>query len=170
MQHSAELTEGAGTAITAESLYLVNLLLAPGLGFLPLLWMWWRSREQAPPLAASHLSQTLSGSLWAGMLLVVANGLILLLGGYRGPHVWVVVITYFTFVTDAGDVRCLWPFQGDGRPVLALPADWAATRRVAAGLSRRWRARPCSASGWPFRSVSSCCSCWRRRWTSCASI
>jgi len=97
MQHSAELTEGAGTAITAESLYLVNLLLAPGLGFLLLLWMWWRSREQAPPLAASHLSQTLSGSLWAGMLLVVANGLILLLGGYRGPHVWVVVITYFTF-------------------------------------------------------------------------
>ena len=97
MQHSAELTEGAGTAITAESLYLVNLLLAPGLGFLLLLWMWWWSREQAPPLAASHLSQTLSGSLWAGMLLVVANGLILLLGGYRGPHVWVVVITYFTF-------------------------------------------------------------------------
>ncbi|MCP5415401.1 MAG: hypothetical protein H6961_12440 [Chromatiaceae bacterium] len=97
MQHSAELTEGAGTAITAESLYLVNLLLAPGLGFLLLLWMWWRSREQAPPLAASHLSQTLSGSLWAGVLLVVANGLILLLGGYRGPHVWVVVITYFTF-------------------------------------------------------------------------
>ncbi|HPE81411.1 MAG TPA: hypothetical protein PKZ35_15550 [Gammaproteobacteria bacterium] len=97
MQHSAELTEGAGTAITAESLYLVNLLLAPGLGFLVLLWIWWRSREQAPPLAASHLSQTLSGSLWAGVLLVVANGLILLLGGYRGPHVWVVVITYFTF-------------------------------------------------------------------------
>ncbi|MEZ5585434.1 MAG: hypothetical protein R3E46_00040 [Sedimenticolaceae bacterium] len=97
MQHSAELTEGAGTAITAESLYLVNLLLAPGLGFLVLLWIWWRSREQAPPLAASHLSQTLSGSLWAGVLLVVANALILLLGGYRGPHVWVVVITYFTF-------------------------------------------------------------------------
>lgn len=97
MQHSAELTEGAGTAITAESLYLVNLLLAPGLGFLLLLWMWWRSREQAPPLAASHLSQTISGSIWAGMLLVVANALILLLGGYQGPHVWVVVITYFTF-------------------------------------------------------------------------
>lgn len=97
MQLSAELTEGAGTAVTAESLYLVNLLLAPGLGFLLLVWMWWRSRDQAPPLAASHLSQTISGSIWAGILLVVANALILLLGGYRGPHVWVVVITYFTF-------------------------------------------------------------------------
>ena len=97
MQRSAELTEGAGTAVTAESLYLVNLLLAPGLGFLLLVWMWWRLRDQAPPLAASHLSQTISGSIWAGILLVVANALILLLGGYRGPHVWVVVITYFTF-------------------------------------------------------------------------
>ncbi|HOP16926.1 MAG TPA: hypothetical protein PLY75_12735 [Gammaproteobacteria bacterium] len=97
MQRSAELTEGAGTAVTAESLYLVNLLLAPGLGFLLLVWMWWRSRDHAPPLAASHLSQTISGSIWAGILLVVANALILLLGGYRGPHVWVVVITYFTF-------------------------------------------------------------------------
>ena len=97
MQRSAELTEGAGTAVTAESLYLVNLLLAPGLGFLLLVWMWWRSRDQAPPLAASHLSQTISGSIWAGILLVVANALILLLGGYRGPHVWVVVISYFTF-------------------------------------------------------------------------
>jgi len=97
MQASAELTEGVGTAIAAESLYLVNLLLAPGLGFIALLWLWWRSRDDAPPLAAAHLAQTLSGSIWAGILLVVANGLILWLGGYRGPHVWIVVITYFTF-------------------------------------------------------------------------
>lgn len=96
MQASAELTEGAGTAITAESLYLVNLLLLPGLAFVLLLWLWWRSHEHAPPLAAAHLAQTVSGSLWAGILLVVANALILLLGGYDGPYVWVVVITYFT--------------------------------------------------------------------------
>ena len=96
MPPSAELTEGAGTAIAAESLYLVNLLLAPGLGFVALLWLWWRHRGDAPPLAAAHLAQTLSGSVWAGILLVIANALILLLGGYRGPNVWVIVITYFT--------------------------------------------------------------------------
>lgn len=96
MPPSAELTEGAGVAIAAESLYLVNLLLAPGLGFVLLLGLWWRSRDGASPLASSHLAQTLSGSLWAGILLVVANGLILLLGGYRGPNVWAIVITYFT--------------------------------------------------------------------------
>jgi len=96
MPPSDELTEGAGTAIAAEGLYLVNLLLAPGLGFILLLALWWRRREGAPPLAAAHLSQTLAGSIWAGILLVVANGLILLLGGYQGPNVWAIVITYFT--------------------------------------------------------------------------
>ena len=96
MQASDEPVAGTGTATAAESLYLVNLLLAPGLGFLALLWLWYRSRDTAPTLAAAHLSQTLSGSIWAGILLVIANGLILLLGGYRGPNVWMIVITYFT--------------------------------------------------------------------------
>ncbi len=96
MRPSAELSEGSGLAIAAESLYLVNLLVAPGLGFLLLLWLWRRSRADAPPLAASHLAQTVSGSVWAGVLLVIANGLILILGGYDGPNVWAVVITYFT--------------------------------------------------------------------------
>ena len=95
MQPSAE-ADGVGVATAAESLYLVNLLLAPGLGFLALLWLWRRSRDTAPALAASHLAQTVSGSIWAGILLVVANALILLLGGYDGPHVWTIVITYFT--------------------------------------------------------------------------
>ncbi len=95
MPLSAEEVPGIGLATAAEGLYLANLLLAPGLAFLLLLWLW-RGRAAAPPLAASHLGQTVAGSLWAGALLVVANGLILLLGGYQGPHVWVVVITYFT--------------------------------------------------------------------------
>jgi uncharacterized Tic20 family protein len=96
MQPSAETTEGAGTAIAAQSLYLVNLLVAPVLGFLLLLGLWWRRRENAPPLAAAHLAQTISGSIWAGFLLVVANLLIVILGGYDGPWVWTIVITYFT--------------------------------------------------------------------------
>ena len=101
MPASAELTEGEGTAVAAESLYLVNLLLAPGLGFVLLLWLWWRRRVDAPPLAEAHLAQTLSASLWAGVLLVLANALILLLGGYRGPNLWTIVITYFTVCHSA---------------------------------------------------------------------
>ena len=89
-------TPGYPLAVAAESLYLVNLLLLPGIAFLVLLWLWSRHRQAAPPLAQAHLTQTLSGSIWAGLLLVVANLVILLLGGYHGPSVWIVVITYFT--------------------------------------------------------------------------
>lgn len=87
---------GQGLAVLAEALYLANLLLAPGIAFLALLWLYLRHRRTAPQLAASHLSQTLTASLWAGVLLVAANVLILLLGGYHGPFTWVVLILYFT--------------------------------------------------------------------------
>jgi uncharacterized Tic20 family protein len=97
MPASDEFGEGYATAVAAESLYLANLLILPGLGFVLLVLLWWRKRDRAPPLAAAHLSQTVAASLWAGVLLVVANGLILFFGGYDGPNVWVVVITYFTF-------------------------------------------------------------------------
>ena len=30
------------------------------------------------------------------MLLVIANGAILLAGGYASPHTWIIVILYFT--------------------------------------------------------------------------
>lgn len=124
-------TAGVGVAVAAESLYLTNLLLLPGLGFLVLLWLWRRYRDEGSPLARSHLSQTLSASLWAGVLLVLANGLILLFGGYSGAYTWVVIITYFTLchsmlvvfgafgLAKAMAEQC-WRFPLVGRP---LPAD-----------------------------------------------
>ena len=92
----AELLPGQGLAIAAESLYLVNLLLLPGLAFLALLWLYFRHRDDAPALARGHLRQTLSASLWAGALLVIVNLLIVALGGYAAAWTWVVVILYFT--------------------------------------------------------------------------
>jgi uncharacterized Tic20 family protein len=89
-------TPGEGLAVAAESLYLANLLLAPGLAFAGLVWLHLTRRRVAPPLAIAHLDQTLSASLWAGVLLVGVNAAILLLGGYDGPNVWAVVIVYFT--------------------------------------------------------------------------
>ena len=87
---------GSGLAIAAESLYLANLLLLPGISFLVLLYLALRAGPDTPPLAKAHLGQTVTASLWAGGLLVVVNGLILLLGGYTGAHTWVLVIIYFT--------------------------------------------------------------------------
>ncbi len=91
-----DVTPGQGLATLAESLYLINLLLLPGLAFLALLVVYVRTIRTAPALAVCHLRQTLSASLWAGGLLLVANMLIVVLGGYRSPHTWVVVVIYFT--------------------------------------------------------------------------
>jgi hypothetical protein len=83
-------------AVWAEVLYLINLLVIPGLGFALLYWLYRRHIDQAAPLDRAHLQQTLSGSIWAGVLLVLVNLLILLLGGYQGVNTWVILITYFT--------------------------------------------------------------------------
>lgn len=94
--YPAREPEGQGTAVLAESLYLANLLLLPGLAFVVLAVLFLRRRRAAPPLAAAHLDQTFAGSVWAGMLLVAVNLLIIVLGGYHGPAVWTLVIIYFT--------------------------------------------------------------------------
>ena len=91
-----DTTPGEGLATTAEVLYLSNLLLLPGIAFAILVWLWWSRRNRVPPLAAAHLNQTVSASLWGGVLLVIVNGLILLLGGYQGINTWVILILYFT--------------------------------------------------------------------------
>ncbi len=89
---------GQSLALAAESLYLINLLVLPGLGFLALLWLYFRRRANAAPLAQIHLRQTVSASLWAGVLLVLVNLLIIILGGYDAAWTWVIVILYFTTV------------------------------------------------------------------------
>jgi len=93
---SDTLVPGQGLATLAESLYIINLLLLPGLAFLALLVVYLRNIHSVPPLAVCHLRQTMSASLWAGVLLLVANASIVLLGGYQSPHTWVVVVIYFT--------------------------------------------------------------------------
>ncbi|PVV08038.1 MAG: hypothetical protein B6D77_12755 [gamma proteobacterium symbiont of Ctena orbiculata] len=87
---------GTGMAVTAESLYLANLLLIPGIAFVILMVIYFKQSKSLPPLARSHLDQTVSASLWAGVLLVIVNLVILLLGGYDGAYTWMVVIIYFT--------------------------------------------------------------------------
>ena len=90
-----ESAPGFGLAVAAESLYLINLMIAPGLAFAALLVLWFRHRHTAPALARAHLAQTVAGSIWAGVLLVGANLAIILLGGYDAAYTWVVVILYF---------------------------------------------------------------------------
>jgi uncharacterized membrane protein len=87
---------GQGLAVTAEALYLINLLLLPVIAFITLLILYFRTITNAPTLAACHLRQTLSASLWAGFLLLAVNLIIVLTGGYQSANVWMLVIIYFT--------------------------------------------------------------------------
>jgi hypothetical protein len=87
--------------VLAQSLYLANLLVLPGLAFVVLAWLALRTPPDAGPLALAHLQQTFAASLWAGGLLVLVSLSILLLGGFRAPYAWTLVILYFTFCHSA---------------------------------------------------------------------
>jgi uncharacterized Tic20 family protein len=89
---------GKTLAIKAESLYLVNLMLAPGLAFLLLLVLYWRNRGRADALAANHLSQTVGVTVAGGVLIVVVSALFIFLGGLDSGYTWMVVVMYFTFI------------------------------------------------------------------------
>lgn len=85
-------------AVQAEALYLINLMLAPGLAFLGLLWLTHRYRGSENALVRCHLRQTVVASLWAGTLLLAVTLMIVALGGIHVPATWVVLIIYFTCV------------------------------------------------------------------------
>lgn len=96
MSPSGNEPEDRWLAVAAETLYIANLLVLPGLAFVALLVLKARCQPTASPLARCHLRQAVSASLWSGALLLIANAAIIMLGGYRQPATWVIAILYFT--------------------------------------------------------------------------
>jgi len=88
-------------AVAAEILYLLNLLLFPGLAFVVLASLYLSTRAIAPGLALNHLSQTVGVSVLGGSLLAVVLGLVYLFGNFDSPYTWVGIVFYFTFVHSA---------------------------------------------------------------------
>jgi len=93
-----EIQPGQSLAVYAELFFLLNLVFLPVLGFIILTILYMRYRDTAPVLARCHLRQTFKASIWAGIMLVLVNGLIILLGGYDSPSVWLIVILYLTSI------------------------------------------------------------------------
>ncbi|MBZ0092706.1 MAG: hypothetical protein K8F27_10875, partial [Sulfuricellaceae bacterium] len=90
---SEEAPAGMALAVTAEALYLANLLLLPGIAFLALLALYSKShRLDTPPLAQCHLQQTLRASLWAGSLLLLAGVSMAIFGRFGAGAAWAVLI------------------------------------------------------------------------------
>lgn len=85
-------------AVTAESLFLANLLLVPGLAFLIIVWLRWHYRTRAGRLARCHFAQTFFVSLWGALLLILFSSVFIALGGLHWQWTWVVVILYFTCI------------------------------------------------------------------------
>jgi uncharacterized Tic20 family protein len=90
--------DGMSLAVKAESLYLVNLMLAPGVAFVLLLLLYWFNRGRADALALNHLSQTVGVTVTGGTLIVVVSALFILIGGLDAGYTLMVVVLYFTFI------------------------------------------------------------------------
>ena len=82
-------------AVQAEALYLLNLLLMPGLAFLLLLRLNRRHAGSDNRLTRCHLKQTITASIWAGLLLVAVPGAVVSFVGLERPATWVVLVLYF---------------------------------------------------------------------------
>lgn len=89
---------GPPLPIAAETLFLANLMLAPGLAFVALAFLYLVKIQTADSLAANHLSQTFCVSLLGGILIVPVIGLVLMPGSRDSAYTWMVVILYFTCV------------------------------------------------------------------------
>jgi uncharacterized Tic20 family protein len=89
---------GQNLAVLAEALYLINLLLLPGIAFVLLLGLWLKYKDSAPALARQHLKQTTFVSMIGGFLIIVLSALIVALGGLNWEWTWVILIIYFTCV------------------------------------------------------------------------
>lgn len=92
---------GQRLAVVAEALYLTNLLLAPGIAFAALAWLWFKHKDTAPPLARQHLHQATFVSVIGGGLIVCLSAGLVALGGLHWPWTWVVVLTYFVCIHGA---------------------------------------------------------------------
>lgn len=89
---------GQALAVLAEALFLINLMLLPGIAFAILAGLWLKYRDSAPPLARQHLYQATVVSLWGGALIVVLGGGIIFAGGLDAAWTWVVLVLYFTCI------------------------------------------------------------------------
>lgn len=88
-------------AIVAESLYLINILLVPGLAFIVLGLLYLKHKNHPSAVVRCHLKQTFFASIWAGVMIVIISITIVLIGGFEQAATWVVAVLYFITVHAA---------------------------------------------------------------------
>lgn len=90
-----EMPKGCDLAIAAEAFYITNMILAPGLGFIMLLFLRMHCKtKNAPAIALNHLRQTLVATFVTGAIAVVFVVAIWLTGGLDSPYFWHLLTGY----------------------------------------------------------------------------
>lgn len=95
-----ETVAGQDFAILVESLYVVNLLLLPVLAFIVLVYLFLKKHGSLPPLAKSHLEQTISAGIWIAVMFFVGGMTIMMMSllGVEDVTLWIIVVILFTLV------------------------------------------------------------------------
>ena len=75
-------------------LYLLNLLLIPGLGFVLLILLYQKNKNSSGEFVLHHLRQNLLAMVVSGVAIIGISIAILLLGGFNSPWTWMVFILY----------------------------------------------------------------------------
>lgn len=139
MQHSENNTEegtrveGKDQAILFESLYIANLLILPVIAFMVLVYYFLARHHQLPPLARSHLEQTISAGLWIAVMFLLGGVTIMImrLSGIEDATLWIIVVLAFTIIhatmvllgifglSRAVSGKC-WRYPVVGKPVPRL--------------------------------------------------
>ena len=90
--------EAIRQATWAEVFYLLNISFLPVIGFVIILIMKSKMTNVTHPLTRSHIVQAINASIWAGILMLGINGLILFFSGIDSIWTWMYVIIYFTCI------------------------------------------------------------------------
>jgi hypothetical protein len=91
-----ELPQGCELAIASEAFYITNMILAPGLGFVMLLFLQMHCKTRnAPAIALNHLRQALYASYITGIVAVAFMAIIYYTGGFASPWYWHLLTAYF---------------------------------------------------------------------------
>jgi hypothetical protein len=81
-------------SIIAPTLYLLNLLLLPGLAFLILVVLYFKYRDIEQLHARIQIQQNFYASIVAGLAIVGISLIIILIGGFSSMYSWMIMLIY----------------------------------------------------------------------------
>ncbi len=81
-------------SVLAPSLYLLNLLLLPGIAFLILCYMYMTRRDTSDAVTRIQIEQNFYASIVSGVAIIGVSVVILSVGGFSSIYGWMFMIIY----------------------------------------------------------------------------